>query len=218
MGRQIDLDQPLSVEDKAYLKGRGRGHLIHANERRFGKDGSKTPAEHEAAGVPSASAFYDNQERERAVYDQGGAPLPGTVLNYDTGRVADRDNGQWVEPEVPLNSPGQFAHRTSQYEEGFTGAPDEGDVDDDIAEHVQSLSDEDLDAEAKKLGLEFGEITEENRENAEDAVAIALHDQRHGTTTVPGEPYEQVSQEGQEAIKAAAAEKAAAKKAAEAKK
>jgi len=188
MGRQIDLDSPLSVEDKAYLRGRGRGHLIHANERRFGKDGTATPAEHEAAGVPSASAFYDNQERERAVYDQGGAPLPGTVLSYDSGRVADRDNGQFVEFEPPLNSPGQFAHRIANSEEGFSGEPDEGDVDDDIAEHVQSLSDEDLDKQAKELVLAFGDGTA--REDKEDPVAIALHDQRHGTVTTPGEPLE----------------------------
>lgn len=191
MGRQINLDEPLSEEDKNYLKSRGRGHQIHANERRFGVDGRKDPAEHEAAGVPTASQFYDSQERDRAVYDVGGVPLPGTMLSYDTGRVADRDNGQFVEPEQPLHSPGQFAHRSSVVEEGFSGEPDEGDVDDDIAETVQGLSEAALNKQLKEAGIG---LTKANpREQREDALAIYLHDKRHGTTTTPGEPYEQVN-------------------------
>ena len=80
MGRFVDLDKPLSQEDKDYLNTRGRGYLIYANERRFGEDGTREPAEYEKAGAPTQSPFYDTQERDRAIYDRGGAPLPGTTL------------------------------------------------------------------------------------------------------------------------------------------
>ena len=75
MGRVVDFDRPLTDEDKEYLRSRGRGSEIDANERQF------------AEGAPEGVQKYDTEAREAADYDVGGAPLPGRVLDYDTGRV-----------------------------------------------------------------------------------------------------------------------------------
>ena len=169
MGRLVDLDQPLSEEDKAYLKRRGRGYLIPANERRFAEGGN--PGEKGAN-----SPFYDSAERAKAVYDQGGAPLPGTTLDYDTGRVADRDNGVFVEPNPPLNSPGHYAARVDG---GFYSSPDEGEIDDDIVEEVQAISNKtELKKRLESEGVEFDASA--SREDLEDALAIHLQDKRDG--------------------------------------
>jgi hypothetical protein len=98
MGRFVDLNSRLSEEDKQYLRDRGRGYLIPANERRFGtNDEPREPEEFEKAGSNAVSPFYQSEVREAAVYDVGGAPLPNTTLDYNTGRVADRDNGKTIE-------------------------------------------------------------------------------------------------------------------------
>lgn len=153
MGRAIDLDSPLSEEDKAYLRERGRGYLIDGNERRFGKDGTRTPEPWETAGASAQSPFYDNQERDRAVYDKGGAPLPGVVLDYDTGRAYDREDGVTVEYSGPGRTPGGYALPDPDPEDGvydplsgFTeralddnGNPVDDDFDDDIVGYVKSI-------------------------------------------------------------------------------
>ena len=89
----------------------------------------------EEAGQPSVNTFYDNTEREKAVYDVGGAPLPGTILDKDTGRVYDRENGIIVEP-VGMGLQ-QSAYDLSAQRDPDGGRSDDGDdIDEDIAEFV----------------------------------------------------------------------------------
>lgn len=78
MGRLVDFDRPLSDEDKEYLRSRGRGGEILANERQFGEGGE---------GESPENPKYDLEARAAATHDVGGALLPGQVLDHDTGRV-----------------------------------------------------------------------------------------------------------------------------------
>ena len=172
MGRQINFDQPLSEVDKAYLRERGRGYLIPANERRFGADGTRVPDEHEAVGAPSQTPFYSPEHQQRAVYDQGGAPLPGAVLDYDTGRVADRVNGVLAEYTGPGHTPG--AHTI----EGFTSTSDDGDdIDDDIVAFVTGLKSKAA-VQEKLNGLSVKFEADANRQRLDEVLAIALQDLR----------------------------------------
>lgn len=185
MGRQVDLDSPLSKEDRAYLVGRGRGYLVEVNERRFGTpDNPRTPEDHEQAGASSLSPFYDNEQREKAVYDVGGAPLPGAVLDYDNGRVLDRDNGLAVEFTGPGHTPGAYPS-SADYEEGFraydvdsNGNPVDDDFDDDIAQFVVGLPNKD--AVLAELGKyeEADYDKDDERPELNDALAIVLQDRR----------------------------------------
>lgn len=192
MGRQVDLDSPLSEEDKQYLRERGREYLIPANERRFGKDGTRVPEEWETAGASAQSPFYDNQERDRAVYDKGGAPLPGTVLDHDTGRVFDREEGITVEYSGPGHSPGGYAlpdpdPDDGQYEAGgvFTeraldenGNPIDDDFDDDITEYVTGIPNiGELREELKEHGIPFDK--DDKRPELNDKLVVFYQDLRN---------------------------------------
>jgi len=161
MGRFIDLDSPLSQVDRDYLVSRGRGYLIHANERRFGTpEQPREPEDHEQFGAPAQSPFYDTQERDKAVYDVGGAPLPGTVLDHDTGRVFDRENGvELVEPQFGTPSPGLYANdnpKGGPDNEGFgsTAVDGEEDIDEDIVEEVTGLGIREVESRLKEEGIE----------------------------------------------------------------
>ena len=171
MGRQVNLEAPLSQDDKDYLVSRGRGYLIFANERRFGADGTRQPEEHELAGAPSQSPFYDSQERAKAVYDVGGVALPGTVLDYDSGRVLDRENGVAVEYTGPGHTPGGFEP------EGFSSYSDEDDhIDDDIVEEVLGLHVAGLKGRLTTLDIEVD--PKDKKEDLQNKLAIALQDAR----------------------------------------
>lgn len=144
MGRLIDFNGPLSDEDKEYLQSRGRGSEIDANERQFGEGGE---------GADPEKLAFDTEARANADYDVGGAPLPGSILDTDTGRVIPKQ---------------EFAE----------GSPDEGDVDDDIVEEVEALNVEELKARLRKEDVPFESTAK--KADLQDALAIHLHDQRHG--------------------------------------
>lgn len=183
MGRQIDQNKPFTEEDKAYLRSRGRGYLIPANERRFGENGDKTPSEHEEAGDFALSPFYDSETREKAVYDVGGAALPGTVLDYDTGRVYDRDNGLTVEYTGPGHTPGAYPVGSSE-PEGFqsyavddNGNPVDDTFDEDIVEYVTSLPNKDaVTEELEEAGVPFKK--DDGRNKLNDKLIVNLQDRR----------------------------------------
>lgn len=182
MGRQVNLDAPLSEVDKTYLRERGRGYLIHANERKFGVNGENFDPDTMEPGTNSP--FYDSNERQKAVYDVGGAPLPGTTLDYNTGRVADRENGVSVEFTGPGHTPGAHDLRGVRGEpEGFdsyevdeNGNPVE-EIDDDIVEKVLAIGTvKELRSELKALGVDVPNNA--RRDDLEQALAIALQDAR----------------------------------------
>jgi hypothetical protein len=179
MGRFVDLDKPLSEEDKDYLRSRGRAYLIPANERRFGEDGKRKPEDHEKAGAPAQSPFYDTQERDRAVYDTGGAPLPDSTLDYNTGRAYDRENGVLVEPRPAGHTPGAFP--VNSVHEVFGIGQDDGDsdIDDDVAEEVTSIKTvADLKKRLDKEGVQYD--SEDKKADLQDRLAIHLQDKKDG--------------------------------------
>lgn len=187
MGRQIDLDRPLSPEDKQYLRDRGRPYLIPANERRFGVNGDKTPEPHEYAGASTQSAFYDNAEREKAVYDVGGAVLPGVVLDHDTGRAYDRENGVTVEFTGPGHTPGGYdlRQRVDYEPEGFTsraldasGNEVDDEFDEDIVGYVTGLNVKELKADLKENEVVFS--SDLNRDGLRDKLVVFYQDLRNG--------------------------------------
>lgn len=191
MGRVIDQNKPFSEEDKEYLRQRGRSYLIPANERRFGENG-------ELAGTPEAddagpdnhgiSPFYSAEDRAAAVYDVGGAPLPGTVLDYDTGRVADRDNGVIVEYTGPGHTPGAYDLRKhyenvegvnfGSYEVDENGNPVDDDIAPEIVEFVieQHNTKADLVASLKKYDIEYS--GSDDKETLQNKLAVGLDDKR----------------------------------------
>lgn len=195
MGRFVDLNSRLSEEDKEYLKQRGRGYLIPANERRFGtNDEPREPEDFEKEGSNALSPFYNPEDREAAVYDVGGAPLPDTTLDYNTGRVADRENGVTVEYTGPGHTPGAFDLRGRREPEGFDsyavdeqGNPVNDEIDDDIVEHVLAVPNVSaLKKEIKKFGGEYE--SDDKREDLENKLAVQIQDLRdQGNDPLSGE-------------------------------
>lgn len=178
MGIQIDHDKPYTPEIKAYLRERGRGYLIPANERRFGEDGTRVPEPHESTSAPSVTPFYSTETQQKAIYDVGGAPLPGAVLDYDTGRVADRDNGVLVEYTGPGHTPGAHDPTRNFEPEGFeSSSDDDDDIDDDIVSFVTGLRTK-SDVQAKLTELGVGYESDANRARLDEQLAIALQDLR----------------------------------------
>lgn len=198
MGKQIDQNYRLSDEDRAWLLSRGRGHEVIVNERRFGTQAN--PINDDQQG-PQESAFYDNSVREKAVYDVGGAPLPDTVLDHNTGRVYDRDNGVLVEFTGPGHTPGAFDLRDGRRDpydpnqnlefgedDGVAldenGNPVDDHIDQDIVDHVTSAKNVgELKTELSELNEKgFGESadSDDKREDLENKLAIALQDERDG--------------------------------------
>jgi hypothetical protein len=182
MGRTVNLDERLSAEDKQYLIERGRSYLIPANERRFGtEDEPIDPVEGEEAGAAAVSPFYDSAERDKAVYDVGGAPLPGTILDKDTGRVFDRDNGVLVEYSGPGHTPNAYDLSPQRSDDaGFNSRPDEGDeeIDEDIAEYVldKKQTKDTLKAELDKYEVEYE--SDANKPRLQELLALKLQDDR----------------------------------------
>ena len=167
MGRFIDPNQPFSETDKEYLRSRGRSDQIIENERRFGADGSKVPDELEQAGQDPESASFDGDERDDLDYDVGGAALPGTVLDTDTGRV------------IPLKDRSE-ATGAFDYVDPNTGEvlPDPDAFDEDIIERVEGLPNvKAVEKELDDLGVDHSDITK--RRDLDDALIIALQDKRN---------------------------------------
>ena len=180
MGVQINLNKRLTEDEKSYLRTRGRGYLIPANERRFGTEAEpREPGLHEQENSHALSPFYQPEVRLAAVYEVGGAPLPDTTLDYNTGRVADRDNGQLVEFTGPGHTPGAFDLRGVRGEpEGFASySDDDDDIDEDIVNEVLSISSVvKLKARLKEEGVDFD--TSDKRDELENKLAVALQDKR----------------------------------------
>lgn len=185
MGIQIDHNHRYTKEERDYLTSRGRGYLIPANERRFGTvEEPREPEEWEKENSNAISPFYQAEDREAAVYDVGGAPLPNTTLDYNTGRVADRENGVTVEYSGPGHVPGAYDLRGRREPEGFDsyavdeqGNPVDDEIDDDIVEHVVAMPNvASLKKEIKDLKGEYD--SDDKREELENKLAVLIQDLR----------------------------------------
>ena len=187
MGRVIDQNKPFSEEDKQYLRQRGRGHLVTINERIFGKDGDVVPDDF--VDNHAVSPFYNSEEREAAVYDVGGAPLPGAVLDYNTGRVAHRENGMTIEYTGPGHTPGAHdlsSRRDVEYVEGVdwgsqdvdeNGNPVDDSIAPDIVEFVQDHGTKaDLVKSLKRYEIDYS--GSDDKETLQDKLAVGLDDKR----------------------------------------
>lgn len=177
MGMAVNHDHRYTQEERDYLKSRGRGYLVQVNERRFGTEENPT----DTPEGPQVNPFYDDSVRQKAVYDVGGAPLPNTTLDYNTGRVMDRDNGQLLEYTGPGHTPGAYDLRVDgkRNPEGFMEYSDdeEVDIDDDIVQYVVGLPNKNKLKEAlKEAGAEFH--SDDDREELENLLALTLQDKR----------------------------------------
>ncbi|AAN02076.1 gp22 [Mycobacterium phage Barnyard] len=194
MSLVLDPNRPWTKEEKEWARSSGRGYLVETNERRFPGGKAKNALPHEQAGEPPESAQFGQlgeMARQAAVYDVGGVPLPGTTLDYDTGRALQFDaegNGVAVEPEIPVNSPGAFATVALRQEsEGFGSYSDQGDdVDEDIIDYVLSLKTKDdvkaaIDEANKKAPAEYRQTysSGDDRDALNDKLALVLQDTRH---------------------------------------
>ena len=177
MGMAVNHDHRYTQEERDYLKSRGRGYLVQVNERRFGTEENPT----DTPEGPQVNPFYDDSVRQKAVYDVGGAPLPNTTLDYNTGRVMDRDNGQLLEYTGPGHTPGAYDLRVDgkRNPEGFMEYSDdeEVDIDDDIVLYVVGLPNKNKLKDAlKEAGAEFH--SDDDREELENLLALTLQDKR----------------------------------------
>lgn len=178
MGRVIDENKPFSPEDKQYLIDRGRGYKIPANERRFGVNGDAEPVEGEEAGQSAVSPFYDPEPGHHASYDVGGAPLPGAVLDHNTKRVYDRDNGVIVEPTgMGLQHSGSDLAAQRDFSEDGKSA-DGDDIDADIAEYVLDKKKTIPILKDKLDSLEVEYSSDDNKQDLQEKLAIKLQDDR----------------------------------------
>lgn len=124
MGRYINPDQPMSDEDKEFLKLRGREDEVIENEKRFPTDGD--PAEHEEPGFMPKKPGYDYKTQAERTEDATGLPIT----------------------QIPVDEEGN--PRTPEY---ANEEPDEDYIDDDILEFVLGLNVEELKGELEKLDL-----------------------------------------------------------------
>ncbi|AZS12560.1 hypothetical protein HWB99_gp024 [Mycobacterium phage DrLupo] len=194
MSLVLDPNRPWTKEEKEWARSSGRGYMVETNERRFPGGKAKNAARHEKAGEPPESAQFGalgEQARQAAVYDVGGVALPGTTLDYDTGRALQFDaegNGVAVEPNIPVNSPGAFATVALRQEsEGFGSYSDSGDdIDDDIVDYVLGLKtkadvQKALDEANANAPEQFRQsyTKSEDRDSLNDKLALVLQDTRH---------------------------------------
>lgn len=180
MGRVIDQNHRFTQEERDYLEARGRSYLFAANERRFGtNENPREPDPHEQENSNAISPFYNTPDREAAVYDVGGAPLPGTVLDYNTGRVADRDNGVFVEYSGPAGHTASGYDLSEQLDPEFEGrSDDDDDIDIDIVDSVLAMNVAEL---KEKLESEYPDVeisSKDKKEDLQNKLAIAWQDAR----------------------------------------
>ena len=150
MGRYIDPDQPMSDEDKEFLRMRARGDEVIENERRFPPDAE--PAEHESEGFMPTKPGYDYLAQAEKTEDAGGRQIE---------RLPVDEQGHPIVPEYG-------------YDDGAENDEDDSDLDDDILEKVLDMNVEELKDELEKLGLKKSG----NKEELVDRLANALQDKR----------------------------------------
>lgn len=175
MGRYIDPDQPMSDEDKEFLRGRSRGDEVIENERRFPPGGE--PAEHEAAGYMPTKPGYDYQKQADKIEDAGGLQVEriptdseGRPMIKEYGYVEGITHESAFDSEIDDDKIAEDQAATDESE----SEDEEGDLDDDILERVLDMEYDDLQKELKELGQKANGTKEE----LIDRLANALQDKR----------------------------------------
>lgn len=114
MGRKIDLDRPLSAEDRAYLEARSRHGEIAANDRQFGhlsddeREGVTAQAEADQeydAAEAKAFAAAQARDEEESFPDhlvEKVAPLGTSELRAALRKRKLDDSGEKAELQIRL--------------------------------------------------------------------------------------------------------------------
>ena len=157
MGRYINPDQPMTDEEKAFLRGRARADEVIENERRFPPDGEAAP--HEAEGFMPTKVGYDYQKQADKVEDAGGLQVE---------RIPTDDQGR------PMVAEYGYVEGIIKSDEVEDDEPEEGEIDDDILERVLKLNVEELKDELEKLDQK----KTGNKDELIDRLANALQDKR----------------------------------------
>ena len=166
MGRYINPDEPMSDEDKEFLRMRARGDEVIENERRFPPDGE--PAPHEAAGFMPTKIGYDYETQANKIEDAGG---------LEVQRIPTDDQGR------PMVAEYGYADVIAKVDDLDDGSDDDSDdedsddeeaIDDDILDRVVELTVEELKDELEELG----EKKSGNRDELVERLANRLQDDR----------------------------------------
>ena len=162
MGRFINPDEPMSDEDKEFLRGRARGDEVIENERRFPPDGEPEP--HEAAGFMPSKPGYDYHAQADKIEDAGGLEVQ-RIPTDDQGRpmVAEYGYADVIAKVDDLE--GDKSEDDSEDEEG---------IDDDILNRVMDLTVEELKDELEALD----EKKSVNKDELVERLANRLQDDR----------------------------------------
>ena len=112
MGREIDLSQPLSAEDRAWLEERGKhGDLRVANELHPDSVPAEEVADPDDDGTEAGDEYGDWSKAQLA-YELSTRDLPTTgtkaelsarLVKDDAARAAE-DQGEWVDGEAEDDS------------------------------------------------------------------------------------------------------------------
>ena len=162
MGRFINPDEPMSDEDKEFLRGRARGDEVIENERRFPPDGEPEP--HEAAGFMPSKPGYDYHAQADKIEDAGGLEVQ-RIPTDDQGRPMVAEYGYADVIAKVDDVEGDKSEDDSDDEEG---------IDDDILNRVMDLTVEELKDELEALD----EKKSGNKDELVERLANRLQDDR----------------------------------------
>ena len=169
MGRYINPDEPMSDEDKEFLRGRAREDEVIENERRFPPGSEAAP--HEEAGFMPTKVGYDYNKQADKIEDAGGLQVE-RIPTDDEGRPLVAEYG-YVEGITRVDDDDDDDEKQADSSSPEPEA-DSDDIDDDILEKVLDMNVEELKDELEKLG----EKKSGNKEELIDRLANALQDKR----------------------------------------
>ena len=163
MSKEIDHDARYSAEDIEYLESRGQYGRIEQNARIYGKIGDPEPEE------PGRNPESENTKEAIEAAEAAAEAARKSVV----GEVAPVP-----EPQVVLGSGGLSAADSPKQ-----GSEDEdGEIDDDIAEHAQGLTVAELKAKLGEAEVEFD--SKAKHDDLAIEYANYLQDQRDEGETV----------------------------------
>ena len=173
MGRYINPDEPMSDEDKEFLRMRARGDEVIENERRFPPDGEPEP--HEAAGFMPSKPGYDYHAQADKIEDAGGLEVQ-RIPTDEQGRpmVAEYGYADVIAKVDDLEDEGGPDTEAGDSTPAASDDEDEEGIDDDILNRVMDMTVEELKDELEKLG----EKKSGNKDELVERLANRLQDDR----------------------------------------